>query len=107
MVNFNQFLKQAQSMQKKMQEAQEQMANARYTGKAGGGLVEVIATGKGEVEKISIDESLLKAEEKELLEDLIKVAFNDAKQKCDEDSQNSLSGALNGMSLPPGFKMPF
>jgi len=83
MVNFNQFLKQAQSMQKKMQEAQEQMANARYTGKAGGGLVEVIATGKGEVEKISIDESLLKAEEKEMLEDLIKVAFNDAKQKCD------------------------
>ncbi|KJW02455.1 DNA-binding protein, YbaB/EbfC family [Rickettsia endosymbiont of Ixodes pacificus] len=89
MVNFNQFLKQAQSMQKKMQEAQEQMANARYTGKAGGGLVEVIATGKGEVEKISIDESLLKAEEKEMLEDLIKVAFNDIKQKCDEDSQNS------------------
>ncbi|MFV9929613.1 MAG: YbaB/EbfC family nucleoid-associated protein [Rickettsia endosymbiont of Haemaphysalis japonica] len=107
MVNFNQFLKQAQSMQKKMQEAQEQMANARYTGKAGGGLVEVIATGKGEVEKISIDESLLKAEEKEMLEDLIKVAFNDAQQKRDEDSQNSLSGALNGMSLPPSFKMPF
>ncbi len=107
MVNFNQFLKQAQSMQKKMQEAQEQMANARYTGKAGGGLVEVIATGKGEVEKISIDESLLKAEEKEMLEDLIKVAFNDAQQKCDEDSQNSLSGAFKRYEITTGFKMPF
>lgn len=107
MVNFNQFLKQAQTMQKKMQEAQEQMANTRYTGKAGGGLVEIIATGKGEVEKVSIDASLLKAEEKEMLEDLIKVAFNDAKQKWDADSQNSMSGALSGMSLPPGFKMPF
>ncbi|KJV92656.1 YbaB/EbfC family nucleoid-associated protein [Rickettsia bellii] len=107
MVNFNQFLKQAQTMQKKMQEAQKQMANTRYTGKAGGGLVEIIATGKGEVEKVSIDASLLKEEEKEMLEDLIKVAFNDAKQKCDADSQNSMSGALSGMSLPPGFKMPF
>ena len=87
MVNFNQFLKQAQTMQKKMQEAQEQMANNRYTGKAGGGLVEIIATGKGEVEDVSIDASLLKVEEKEMLEDLIKVAFNDAKKKCDEDSQ--------------------
>lgn len=107
MVNFNQFLKQAQTMQKKMQEAQEQMANTRYTGKAGGGLVEIIATGKSEIEKVSIDASLLKEEEKEMLEDLIKVAFNDAKQKCNEDSQNSMSGALSGMSLPPGFKMPF
>lgn len=107
MVNFNQFLKQAQTMQKKMQEAQEQMANTKYTGKAGGGLVEVITTGRGEVKKVSIDVSLIKVEEKEMLEDLIKVAFNDAKQKCDTDSQSSLSGALNGMSLPPGFKMPF
>ncbi len=105
MVNFNQFLKQAQTMQKKMQEAQEQMANTRYSGKAGSGLVEIIATGKGEVEKVSIDTSLLKVAEKEMLEDLMKVAFNDAKQKCDEDSQNSMSGALSGMSLPPGFKM--
>lgn len=107
MVNLNQFLKQAQTMQKKMQEAQEQMASTKYIGKAGGGLVEIIATGRGEVEKVSIDSSLLKAEEKEMLEDLIKVAFNDAKRKCDEDSQNSLSGALNGLSLPPGFKMSF
>ena len=107
MVKFNQFLKHAKSMQKKMQETEEQMANTKYTGKAGGGLVEVITTGKGEVEKISIDASLLKAEEKEMLEDLIKVAFNAAKQKCDDDSQNFLSGALNGISLPPGFKMPF
>ena len=107
MVNFNQFLKQAQTMQKKMQEAQEQMANTRYTGKAGGKLVEITITGRYEVEKVSVDITLLKAEEKEILEDLIKVAFNDAKQKCDQDSHNSLSGALNGINLPPGFKIPF
>ncbi|WP_341793389.1 MULTISPECIES: YbaB/EbfC family nucleoid-associated protein [unclassified Rickettsia] len=107
MVNINQFFKQAQVMQKKMQEAQEQMANTKYTGKAGGGLVEIVATGRGEIEKVSIDASLLKEEEKEILEDLIKVAINDAKQKCDQDSQNSLSGALDGLNLPPGFKMPF
>lgn len=107
MVNINQFVKQAQIMQKKMQEAQAQMANTKYTGKAGGGLVEIIATGRGEIEKVSIDASLLKEEEKEMLEDLIKVAMNDAKQKCDQDSQNSLSGAFDGLSLPPGFKMPF
>jgi DNA-binding YbaB/EbfC family protein len=107
MVNFNQFLKQAQAMQQKMQDAQEQMAQTQYIGKAGGGLVEIIATGRGEIQKVSIDLSLLKEEEKEMLEDLIKVAVNDAKQKCDQDSQNSLSNALGGMSLPPGFKMPF
>ncbi|WP_347939161.1 YbaB/EbfC family nucleoid-associated protein [Rickettsia oklahomensis] len=107
MVNFNQFLKKAQSMQKKMQEAQEQMANARFNGKAGGGLVEITITGHSEVANVSVDESLLKVEEKEMLEDLIKVAFNDAKQKCDKDSQNSLSGALSGINLPSGFKMPF
>ncbi|MCZ6884591.1 MAG: YbaB/EbfC family nucleoid-associated protein, partial [Rickettsia endosymbiont of Ixodes ricinus] len=105
--NFNQFLNQDQPRNKIIFAVQELMANARYIGKAGCGLVVIIITGKGEIEKISIDESLLIAEEKEMLEDLIKVAFNDAKQKCDEDSQNSLSGALNGMSLPPGFKMPF
>lgn len=107
MVNFNQFLKQAQSMQKKMQEAQEQMASAEYTGKAGGGLVEIVATGRGEIKKVSLDASLLKEEEKEMLEDLIKVAINDAKQKCDQDSQSSMSSALSGLNLPPGFKMPF
>lgn len=107
MVNFNQFLKQAQSMQKKMQEMQDQMANTEYTGKAGGGLVHITVTGKGEARKISIDSSLLKETEKEMLEDLIVAAFNDAKNKVDDDSQNSMSSAFGSMSLPPGLKMPF
>ncbi|XVN43152.1 MAG: YbaB/EbfC family nucleoid-associated protein [Candidatus Rickettsia vulgarisii] len=107
MVNFNQFLKQAQSMQKKMQEMQDQMANTEYTGKAGGGLVNITVTGRGEARKISIDSSLLKETEKEMLEDLIVAAFNDAKKKVDEDSQNSMSSAFGGMGLPPGLKMPF
>lgn len=107
MVNFNQFLKQAQSMQKKMQEMQDQMANTEYTGKAGGGLVDITVTGKGEARKIAIDSSLLKENEKEMLEDLIVAAFNDAKKKVDEDSQSSMSSAFGGMGLPPGLKMPF
>lgn len=107
MVNFNQFLKQAQSMQKKMQEMQDQMANTEYTGKAGGGLVNITVTGKGEARKISIDSSLLQESEKEMLEDLIVAAFNDAKAKVDEDSQNSMSSTFGGMGLPPGLKMPF
>lgn len=107
MVNFNQFLKQAQTMQKKMQDMQDQMANAEYLGKAGGNLVSVTISGKSEMKKIEIDPSLLKPEEKEMLEDLIVAAFNDAKQKADQDSQNSMTGAFGNMPLPPGFKMPF
>ncbi len=107
MVNFNQFLKQAQSMQKKMQEMQNNMGNTEYFGKAGGSLVNVTVTGRGEVRKISIDPSLLKESEKEILEDLIIAAFNDAKAKVDEDSQNSMSNAFGDIPLPPGLKMPF
>ncbi|MDN3030237.1 MAG: YbaB/EbfC family nucleoid-associated protein [Candidatus Tisiphia sp.] len=107
MVNFNQFLKQAQSMQKKMQEMQEQMASTEYFGKAGGGLVNITVSGRGEVRKVSIDASLLKDTEKELLEDLIVAAFSDAKSKVDEDSQNSMHNAFGNIGLPPGLKMPF
>lgn len=107
MVNFNQFLKQAQTMQKKMQELQEQMSNTEYVGKAGGELVNVIVTGRGEIRKIEIDSSLLKAEEKEILEDLIIAAFNDAKQKVDHDSEQNMTGAFGNIGLPPGLKLPF
>jgi len=107
MVNFNQFLQQAQSMQAKMQEMQEQMGQTEYIGKAGGGLVTMITTGRGEMRKITIDPSLIKPEEKEILEDLIVAAFNDAKSKADADSQNSMTSAFGNISLPPGIKMPF
>jgi hypothetical protein len=107
MVNFNQFLKQAQTMQKKVQEMQEQMASKEYQGKSGGGVVSVIVTGKGELRKVEIDPSLLKPEEKEILEDLLVAAFNDAKQKSDHESQSSMESAFGNIGLPPGFKLPF
>lgn len=107
MVNLSKFMKEAQNMQKKMAEMQEQMANTEYEGKAGGGLVNITLTGRGEVRAVSIDPSLLKVEEKEMLEDLIIAAFNDAKNKADESSQNSMSDAFGGLPLPPGFKLPF
>lgn len=107
MVNFNQFLKQAQTMQKKMQELQDQMASTEYTGKSGGGLVTITATGRGEVRKIQIDASLVKLEEKEMLEDLIVAAFNDVKSKADEDSERVMSNTMGNIGLPPGLKLPF
>ena len=107
MINFDQFLKQAQGMQKKMQELQDQMANTEYTGKAGGNLVSIKVTGRGELKNVEIDKSLLKPEEQEILQDLIVAAFNDAKQKVDQDSQNSMASNFGDMKLPNGLKMPF
>ncbi|KAJ6645008.1 Nucleoid-associated protein [Pseudolycoriella hygida] len=107
MANFNQFLKQAQSMQKKMQEMQDQMANTEYTGTAGGGLVYIKITGRGVMQEVHIDPSLLKESEKEIVEDLIVAAFNDARRKADEDSQDSMSNAFGSIDLPPGLKLPF
>jgi nucleoid-associated protein EbfC len=107
MVNFNQFLKQAQTMQKKMQELQEDLGSKEYYGKSGGGLVHATINGKGSLQKITLDSSLLKQEEKEILEDLIVAAVNDAKEKSDQDSQGAMSGAFSGLGLPPGMKLPF
>ena len=107
MVNINQFLKQAQDMQKKMQEMQEQLASKEYNGKSGGGVVSVTISGNHELLSINIDDSLVKLEEKAILEDLIKAAFNDAKQKLDSESQNTLSNTFDGLGLPSGFKLPF
>lgn len=107
MVNLNQFMKQAQGMQKKMQEMQEQLANTEYHGKSGGGVVTIVMNGRNEVLRIKIDDSLIKLDEKEILEDLIIAAFNDAKQKLDYESQNSFSSTFGNLGLPSGFKMPF
>ena len=107
MVNFNQFLKQAQSMQAKMQEMQSALEVAEFEGKAGGNMVVVKITGKGNLKSISIDNSVINPDEKELLEDLIVAAFNDAKTKSEDASKDSMAGALGGMQLPPGFKLPF
>jgi DNA-binding YbaB/EbfC family protein len=107
MVNINQFMKQAQAMQKKMQDAQEQMQHKEFLGKSGGGLVVATISGRGEALRVSIDESLITVKDKEILEDLVVAAFNDAKQKLDTESQSSISNTLGGLGLPPGFKLPF
>jgi nucleoid-associated protein EbfC len=107
MVNINQIMKQAQAMQQKMTEAQEKIANQEFTGASGGGLVTVTLNGKGALLKLKIDPTLVEKDDVEVLEDLIVAAYNDAKKKADESSENTLSGMMGGMGLPPGFKLPF
>ena len=103
-MNINQLMKQAQVMQKKMKEMQEEIASKQYIGKSGGGLVTVSMSGSGEMLKVSLDLSLLKVDEKEMLEDLIVAAHNDAKAKADEDSKSNMSNAFGDLGkLPPGF----
>ena len=99
-------MKQAQQMQENMQKAQEELANMEVTGKAGGGMVEVTMTGRHDVRRVSIDDSLL-GEDKDMLEDLVAAAVNDAVQQVEKTSQEKMSGMMGGMSLPPGMKLPF
>jgi DNA-binding YbaB/EbfC family protein len=97
-------MRQAQEMQKKMQKIQDELADKIYEGAAGGGMVKVEITGAGIAKKILIDSSLINRDEKEILEDLLVAAFNDAKKKSDEGSADSLKAATSGIPLPPGFK---
>jgi len=99
-------MKQAQKMQENMQKAQEELANMEVVGKAGGGMVEVTMTGRHDVKRVHIDDTLL-TEDKEMLEDLIAAAVNDAVQTVEKTSSEKMSGMMGGMSLPPGFKLPF
>lgn len=99
-------MKQAQEMQEKMQKAQEEVANLEVTGQSGAGLVKVLMTGRHDVRKIEIDDELL-TDEKEILEDLIAAAVNDAVRKVDEQSKDKMSSVTSGIPIPPGFKMPF
>ena len=93
-------MRQAQEMQKKMQEAQEKLANTEFEGNSGGGLVKIVMDGSGFAKEIYIDLSLMKADEKDILEDLIVAAINDAKKKSDDSSANSMSSLTGGMNLP-------
>jgi DNA-binding YbaB/EbfC family protein len=99
-------MKQAQQMQEKMARMQDELANAESTGESGAGLVKVVMTGRHDVKRVSIDDSLLQ-EDKEILEDLIAAAVNDAVRKIEAASQAQMAGMTAGMQLPPGFKMPF
>ena len=107
MVNIGNMMKQAQQMQKKMSEIQEKLNSIEVEGSSGGGLIKVISTAKGEIKRISIDESLMKQEEKEIAEDLIVAAINDAKQKGEAATQEEMKKVTGGISLPPGMKLPF
>ena len=99
-------MKQAQQMQDKMQKMQEELANAEVTGQSGAGLVSIVMTGRHDVRRVSIDDSLLQ-EDKKILEDLIAAAVNDAVRKIEQSSQDGMAGMTAGMQLPPGFKLPF
>lgn len=98
-------MRQAQAMQQKMQKAQEELANHLYEGTSGGGVVKVTVSGAGIAKKIHIDDSLIKVDEKDILEDLLVAAFNDAKKKADDASSASMKSVTNGIPLPPGFKL--
>lgn len=107
MKNIGDLMKQVQGMQSRMQEMQESLARLTVTGRSGGGLVEVTVTGAGKAEAVSVDPSLLKPEEKEILEDLIVAAFNDAKAKSEQAAAEKMKDVTGGLPLPPGFKLPF
>jgi DNA-binding YbaB/EbfC family protein len=99
-------MKQAQKMQADMQKAQEELANMEVTGQAGGGMVSVVMTGRHDVKRISIDDSLM-GDDKEMLEDLVAAAVNDAVRQIEKTTQEKFSSMAGGMNLPGGFKMPF
>ena len=99
-------MKQAQAMQKKMEDMQQKLGEKIADGQAGGGLVKVTVSGKGELKKIDINPELLKPEEKEVLQDLIIAAFNDGKNKVESDFNSSMAGLAGELGLPPGFKLP-
>ena len=106
MTDFTNLISQAKSIQKKMQETQENLKKIEVEGTAGGNAVKVIMSGDGELKKISFDESTFK-ESKEIFEDLIVAAHNDAKSKLKKKTSEEIAKVTGGIDLPPGFKLPF
>src|SRR5262249_34460204 len=100
-------LKQAQAMQAKMAEFQESLEQVRVEGKSGGGFVTVVLSGKGAMTKLTIDPTLIKPDDKEMLEDLIVAAHADAKAKLEEKLAAEMQKITGGLPLPPGLKLPF
>lgn len=99
-------MKQAQQMQERMKQAQDEIANLQVTGESGAGLVKITMTGNHNVRRVEIDDSLI-ADDKEMLEDLVAAAINDASRRVEETSQSKMAEITGGMQLPPGMKMPF
>lgn len=99
-------MKQAQEMQANMQKLQEDLAKSEVTGSAGAGLVSVVMTGRHDVKRVAIDQSLM-SEDKEMLEDLLAAAVNDAVRKIETQNRDQMAKMTAGMGIPPDFKMPF
>ena len=99
-------MKQAQQMQENMRKMQEQLATVEVEGQSGAGLVKVTMTCKHDVKRVSIDPSLL-GDDKDMLEDLVAAAVNDAVRKVEATTQERMAGMTSGLGLPPGFKLPF
>jgi DNA-binding YbaB/EbfC family protein len=106
-MDFMGMMKQAQAMQAKMAEAQAELESLIVDGESGGGLVKLTLTAKGELRSITIDPSLLKPEEREILEDLIVSAHGQARAKADEAMAEKMKAVTGGLQLPPGLKLPF
>ena len=106
MTDFKDLISQAKKMQEKMNETQEMLKSIEVEGVSGGGTIKLIMNGDGELKKINIDEKLLK-ESKEIIEDLLVAAHNDAKTKLKKKTSEEISKVTGGISLPPGFKLPF
>lgn len=104
--SIGQLMKQAQQMQASMKKAQEEMASISVTGESGAGAVRIVMTCRHQVTAVEIDDSLI-GDDKEMLEDLIVAAFNDALRKVDATVQEKFSGFTTGLGLPPGMKLPF
>ena len=99
-------MKQAMALQANMKKAQEEIAAMEVTGESGGGMVKVTMNGKHEVKRVQIEPQVV-SEDREMLEDLVAAAINDAVNKVDQQSQARMSSVMSGMQLPPGFKLPF
>ncbi|PIE36405.1 MAG: YbaB/EbfC family nucleoid-associated protein [Gammaproteobacteria bacterium] len=99
-------MKQAQKMQEEMQRVQQEIAEMEVEGESGGGLVKVVLNGQHQARRVSIDDSLV-GDDKDMLEDLVTAAINDASQKLAEASKERLGGVASGLQLPPGMKLPF
>lgn len=105
--NFSDLMKEAQKMQAKMLDAQKQLEQLEVTGKAGGDLVAIVMTGKHDAKRATVDESLLDPDEKEVLEDLIVAAINDAVRKIDKEARGKMQDLTKDVKLPPEMQNPF
>jgi DNA-binding YbaB/EbfC family protein len=99
-------MKQAQQMQEKMQAMQEEVANSEVVGESGAGLVKVVMTGRHDVKSVTLDDSLM-SEDKDLLEDLLAAAVNDAVRKVESVNKEKMASVTGGLNLPPGMNLPF